>query len=117
MRCNYVSDLAKCIFGFVNKIRVKLNLSFRERSLGMIPVNFVLVCLISQGAKGVYPTYVLANFADESRYYTISRSKADKHPVNKPGLPISKKSCKVVYDYNLKQVGKEFNAGGKDAGE
>lgn len=80
----------------------------------MTAVNLIIMCLISQGPKGTYPTYVIANYVDSQNYYTISRSKADSHEVNKPGKKIKKSSCKVVYDYDSMKIGQKFKRGGKD---
>lgn len=66
----------------------------------MIAVNLIVMCLISQGDKGVYPTYLIANYEDQANYYTVSQSKAETPPVNLPGKKIEKKACKMIYNYD-----------------
>lgn len=78
----------------------------------MTAVNLIVLCLISQGPKGTYPTYLIANYKDAEHVYTISQSRADTWPINKPGKKIKKSSCKLVYDYDSMSLGKQFHKGG-----
>lgn len=67
-------------------------------------VNLLIVCLISQGSKGEYLTYLRANAVDKINYYYVTQLKPDTGKEPK-GLPIAKKHCRIVFDYEAKKLG------------